>query len=235
MPKATKKPKNMTPLIQELIVLAAKQTALNNVEAQRLVKKIKELFDSLMSDANYPERDVRRITTKFRDAGRRSAPWKPASSKVPGRPQDGSDGNRINRWLMDPTHKFYADEVTACLVEVKYYLQALSMNDAPELPDETLKDAFIWLVGHKIEPGTFRDPIQLEPVSISAILHDARLIQSGHIHPLDRDGRHEANNATLMLARSNQIQGNQTVEELFQLMNAILERHAALIKKADQP
>jgi hypothetical protein len=219
--------------IEEIKSLAAKKKALSPTEAQRLVRKVKELFDDMMATAGFPGRAVRRISTKFRDAGRRSAPWKPASSKVPGRPQDGSDGNRINRWLMAPDHKFYADEVTACLVEVKYYLQALSMNDAPALPDDTLKDAFIWLVGHIIEPGAFRDPIQLLPVSIGDVLADARLIQSGHIHPLDRDGRHESSNATLMLARSNQIQGNQTVEELFQLMRVILEKHDALITKAN--
>jgi hypothetical protein len=73
----------------------------------------------------YDARQVLRITTKMRDAGRRSPPWKPTSSRVPGRPQDGSDGNRIKRWLLAADHKFYADEINATLVEVKYYLQLL--------------------------------------------------------------------------------------------------------------
>jgi hypothetical protein len=55
---------------------------------------------------------------------------------------------------------------------------------------------------------------------------DARTIQSGHLHPLDRGGKHEPANAFLMLHRSNQLQGNLTVEELIALMDEIVKRHA---------
>ena len=82
-------------------------------------------------ESGIEKRKVTRLTTKFRDAGRRSPPWKATSSVVPGRPQDGSDGNRQNRWLFDPSHKFYADEVTATLVEIGYYFQTLSMKNSP--------------------------------------------------------------------------------------------------------
>ena len=218
MPKQTKE--------DIILQLAAKKTTMSAKEAQLLIKKVKELFDELMKEAGFLERDVRRITTKFRDAGRRSAPWKPASSKVPGRPQDGRDGNRINRWLMDKNHKFYADEVIACLVEVKYYLQALSMDDAPHIKDKRLCGAFKWLLGSEIEPGLYRDPIQRLPVSIKDVLKEARSIQSGHVKPLDRGGIHEPDNAFLMLARSNQLQGNLTIAELLDLMKEILHRHA---------
>ncbi len=163
--------------------------------------------------------------TKFRDAGRRSPPWRPTSSRVPGRPQDGADGNRRNRWLFKPAHKFYADEITATLVEVRYYLQLLSMNNAPPLPEDSVQESFMWLVDHKVEPSTYLDPIQLIGIDLHEFLEDLRFVQSGHLVPLDRGGKHEPPNSFLMLARSNQLQGNLTLEELLNLMEQILVKH----------
>lgn len=211
--------------IDRIKQLASLKTQINEVQARELIKLISNLFRDLLLKAGHSPRQITRVTTKFRDAGRRSAPWKPASSKVPGRPQDGADGNRINRWLMDKNHKFYADEITATLVEVKYYLQALSMKGAPELTDESLKSAFSWMLEHKIEPGKYIDPIQLIPIDLNDVVKDARTIQSGHLIPLDRGGKHEPQNAFLMLPRSNQLQGNQTLDELLKLMKEILARH----------
>lgn len=57
------------------------------------------------------------------------------------------------------------------------------------------------------------------------VIADAKIIQSGHIFPLDRGGRHHPSNTFLMLARSNQLQGNLSVEELLDLMKSILEKH----------
>jgi len=210
--------------IERIKELASLQYSINEIQVRELIKLVSNLFRQLLLEVGYDGRQITRVTTKFRDAGRRSAPWKPASSKVPGRPQDGANGNRINRWLMDKNHKFYAGEVTATLVEIKYYLQALSMTGAPPLPDEPLKSAFGWILEHKIEPGAYLDPIQLVPINLNDVLRDARTIQSGHIIPLDRKGRHEPKNAFLMLPTSNQLQGNQTAEELFELMQAILRR-----------
>ncbi len=126
---------------------------------------------------------------------------------------------------MAEDHKFYANEVTATLVEVKYYLQALSMAGAPELPDEELKKSFSWLIEHEVTPGRYEDPIQLIPIYINEVVRDARTIQSGHLIPLDRGGRHEPANAFLMLPRSNQLQGNMTLDELLALLEQIVERH----------
>jgi hypothetical protein len=190
-----------------------------------MISDVTRLFNHLMLIAGFEKRQITRITTKFRDAGRRSPPWQPASKKVPGRPQDGADGNRRLRWLFGSTHKFYADEIAATLVEVKYYLQALSFDNAPSLPDPTLETVFSWLVEHPVRPGEYLDPIQLERIDARAVLADARLIQSGHLIPLDRGGKHEPRNAFLMLARSNQLQGNMTLEELLALMETILARH----------
>src|SRR5262249_46641843 len=79
--------------------------------AQRAIALFPFFFGRPTSEAGYDARKARGITTKFRDAGRRSPPWRPASARVPGRPQDGADGNRRNRWLFDEDHKFWADEL----------------------------------------------------------------------------------------------------------------------------
>lgn len=211
-------------IFDEIVSLSKKQFKISPAEAEELIKKVKLVFDDVMGK-KYPKRDVIRITTKFRDAGRRSAPWKPTSSKVPGRPQDGSDGNRINRWLLPKTHKFYADEATACLVEIKYYLQALSFKNAPLVNNSRFNKAFTWLIGKDIAPGTYLDPIQLVPIDMNIVIKDARTIQSGHILPLDRKGKHHPKNTFLMLSRSNQLQGNLSVDELLDLMKEILKKH----------
>jgi DNA-binding TFAR19-related protein (PDSD5 family) len=212
--------------LQNLITLSKFGYDINEEQARVLIRDISNAFTFLCVNFGYDARQVLRITTKMRDAGRRSPPWKPTSSRVPGRPQDGSDGNRIKRRFLELDHKFYADEITATLVEVKYYLQLLSMNDAPSLPENTIQNSFDWLIEHEVGAGNYLDPIQLVPISLAVVMEDARAIQSGHFHPLDRGGRHTPENAFLMLHRSNQLQGNLTVEELIELMNQIVQRHA---------
>jgi len=215
--------------LAEIQELAAKEYGITVEETRKLISLITWVFVQVLVNAGFPKRDIVRVTTKFRDAGRRSAPWKPASSKVPGRPQDGQDGNRISRWLLASDHKFFADEKTATLSEIKYYLQALSMNNAPPFPSGTIQVAFTpWLIEHRIEPGLYLDPIQLIPINLAEVIGNAKAIQSGHLIPLDRGGKHEPKNVFLMLARSNQLQGNLTVDELIELMEVIVERHKAL-------
>ncbi|MBN1461114.1 MAG: hypothetical protein JXA57_16425 [Armatimonadetes bacterium] len=211
--------------LDRILELAAKEYGVSEEEAAELIGLICRFFTAQMRAAGHDRRQIVRITTKFRDAGRRSPPWRPTSKRVPGRPQDGADGNRINRWLLPADHKFYADQVTATLTEVKYYLQALSMQNAPALPPGTIQHAFDWMIEQPVEPGAYSDPIQLIPIDLHEIVDNARLIQSGHYVPLDRGGRHEPKNAFLMLAQSNQLQGNLTVSELLQLMRDILARH----------
>lgn len=211
-------------VFSKILDLSSKAAAITGSEAQELITNVKKVFDDVMCN-KYPERDVRRLTTKFRDAGRRSAPWKPTSSRVPGRPQDGSDGNRINRWLLPPDHKFYADEKNACLVEVRYYLMALSFQNAPVVNNIDFQNCFGWLLSHPIAPDNYLDPIQLISIDMDQVITDARLIQSGHLYPLDRGGKHEPKNTFLMLARSNQLQGNLSVDELLALMESIVTKH----------
>lgn len=215
----------MDALLEELAGLAANREHLTVVDVQDMIATATALTRVALKGAGINARAIQQITTKFRDAGRRSPPWKPASGKVPGRPQDGADGNRRLRWLFEPSHKFYADEINATLVEVRYYLQTLSMTNAPALPPGSIQDAFVWLTGHRIEPGQYRDPIQLIDMDLLQFAADTRGVVSGHLVPLDRGGRHEPANAFLMLYRSNQLQGNLTVQELLELMDDILARH----------
>jgi hypothetical protein len=144
---------------------------------------------------------------------------------VPGRPQDGADGNRINRWLLPKDHKYYADEMTATLVEIKYFLQALSMLRAPEVENSSFQKAFEWLTGHIVKPGNYLDPITLLPIDFEDFLANPRQITSGHLFPLDRGGKHEPGNTFLMTRESNMLQGNNTLPELLEMILGISARH----------
>lgn len=141
--------------LKALIQLAEKKLDANTDEVVQMWRLLKELANELLLGAGFSEKEVKAMHTKFNDAGRRSAPWKAFSQKVPGRPQDGKDGNRMNRWLFNTDHKQYATEKDATMVQIRYYLQALSMNSAPALPLPELKTAFQWLAGHVIEPGAY--------------------------------------------------------------------------------
>jgi transcriptional regulator with XRE-family HTH domain len=201
---------------------ARKEYAISEIEVRDLISLLTALFKLHLLNSGYEPQAVQALITKFRDAGRRSAPWQPTSKIVPGRPQHGADGNRQSRWLFSSEHKFYANEIDATLVEVKYFLQTLSMAGAPPLPPDSIQESFHWLLGHSVEPGQYLDPIQLIPIQLSSFINDRRSIQSGHLTPLDRGGRHVPSNTFLMLARSNQIQGNQTLDELLKLMERVI-------------
>lgn len=214
--------------LARLASLAGNKNDLSVADVRQMIKDITHVFVQALLLQDKDARQITRVTTKLRDAGRRSPPWTPASSIVPGRPQHGADGNRRLRWLFEKTHKFYANELDATLVEIKYYLQLLSMENAPALPVGTIQDCFDWLIEHPVRPGNYLDPIQLLHIDLNDVLASARHVQSGHLRPLDRGGRHEPRNAFLMLARSNQLQGNLTVDELLELMERIVERHKAI-------
>jgi hypothetical protein len=209
--------------------ILGRKEQINAQEARALIKVAIVWFSKSCLEAGYSQESIRPLVTKFRDAGRRSAPWKPTSSRVPGRPQDGSDGNRINRWMLPQVHKFYASEIDATLVEVKYFLQAMSMEGAPApwLMDVS-KIFFKWLVSHEVKGGSYKDPVQLTPICFRKVIAEPRIIQSGHLHPLDRGGKHIPENTFLMLSRSNQLQGNLTLDELLSLMSEIVTRHGRL-------
>jgi len=221
--------------VARLAELGARGPDVGVKDVREAIVLVKDVFTTLMLADHHPARGVRALTTKFRDAGRRSPPWRPTSSRVPGRPQDGADGNRITRWLLPKDHKFYAHEISSTLVEVKYYLQALSMKAAPILPNKASSTAFEWLLEHPVEPGRYLDPVQLVDIDIREVVKEPRTIQSGHLVPLDRGGRHEPDNAFLMLKDSNDLQGSLTLDELLALMQRILERHHARKRKPRRP
>lgn len=136
---------------------------------------------------------------------------------------------------MPQDHKFYATQTVATLVEVKYFLQALSMEGAPNTPAaEALSLFHPWLIEHPVEPGAYVDPVQLLPIAFDAFVQDRRLVQSGHLNPLDRGGKHHPSNTFLMLARSNQLQGNLTVAELLALMSSIVQKHSEREAEGDE-
>lgn len=205
--------------------LASKQHEISVEEVRELMGLVSSTFRKHLKEHDFDSRQITKLTTKLRDAGRRSPPWKPHSSRVPGRPQDGADGNRTNRWLLEEEHKFYATEIIANLVEIKYFLQCWSMEGAPPLPNDDIKTCFSFILEHDVEPGLYEDPIQKIPINLKELIKDARIVQSGHLTPLDRGGKHEPSNTFLMLKRSNQLQGNLTVDELLDLMAYILEKH----------
>ncbi|MDX1917175.1 MAG: hypothetical protein SFT68_04240 [Rickettsiaceae bacterium] len=194
-------------------------------DARYLIKLFTSLFRELLLKHNFDSRAITRLTTKFRDAGRRSPPWQSGSETGNRRPQDGKDGNRQNRWLFDKNHKFYASEQVATLTEIRYILQTLSMDNAPKMPDNKLMFSFTSILGHPFEPGRFLDPIQLVPIDFLKFIENARYLESGHILPLGRGGKHTPDNATLMLKDSNRIQADLTRNELLDLMANILRRH----------
>lgn len=194
-------------------------------DARYLIKAFTALFRNLLLDAAYDKRAITRLTTKFRDAGRRSPPWQTGSETGNRRPQDGADGNRQNRWLFEADHKFHATEVVATLTEIRYFLQTMSMLNAPKLSTDKLRNAFVSILGHELYPGAFLDPIQRIPVDFSEFIANARYLESGHVLPLGRGGKHTPDNATLMLKYSNRIQTDLTVDELLEMMADILRRH----------
>jgi hypothetical protein len=219
----------------DLVLTIRELSAIGNnpplqVEAVRqAITLTKKIFRTSLDMAGFESAKVRALVTKFHDAGRRSAPWKPVSGRVPGRPQDGADGNRIRRWLLPPDHKFYATEIDATLVEIRYFMQAMSMKGFPELPSSSLLSTWTWLMdGEPINAGSYLDPIKLIPIEFGEFIQTPRQVTSGHNFPLDRGGKHIPSNTFLTLAISNNLQGNNTVAELLEMMDAILERHIEL-------
>lgn len=194
---------------------------------RELIGYFPTFFRAATSRSGHGDDTGKKLATKFRDAGRRSAPWRAFSSTVPGRPQDGADGNRISRWLLPENHKQYATEIDASLVEIKYYLEALSFDGAPVIAHDRFPHIWGWLVDHPVSPGSYLEPIQLRSVDFSAVAASPRLVTSGHLVPLDRGGRHVPGNTFLIYERSNQLQGNQTLDEFLVVCDQIVLRHRA--------
>jgi hypothetical protein len=201
---------------------------MSDTDVEALMERIPIVFRQCTIGAGYPARKVAAIVTKLRDAGRRSPPTVSFSSIGPGRPQNAADGNRANRWTLPSDHKYYATKRVAQLVEIRYYLQALSLSGAPHLNFDRSVNAFTWLLGHELRPGAYIDPIMLREIDFPAFAANPATLTSGHLIPLNRGGAHAPENTFLMLARSNTLQNDLTFAEFLALIDDILRRQAQL-------
>lgn len=214
-------------LLTEVVELGELGPSMAEADVDALMERTPQLFRALLREAGaYPESRITAVITKFRDAGRRSPPTAVASSRGPGRAKDAADGNRANRWQLPSQHRYYTDKRSAQLVEIRYYLQLLSMLDAPPLRSSRATTAFVWLLGHELRPGEYKDPIMLRDISFTRFLERPRRVTSGHLIPLARGGRHEPDNTFLMLSRANSLQGDLTFDEFLALIDDILTRQA---------
>ncbi len=215
-------------LIRDVADLGALGPSMSDLDVDAIMERVPNLFRAVVAAAGYPRRSVTAIVTKFRDSGRRSAPTALFSSIRPGRPQNAADGNRANRWTLPSDHKYYATKRNAQLVEIKYFLQALSFSDAPVLADASARSAFHWLLGHEVSPGAYLDPIMRRELNFAAFMAKPRSVTSGHFVPLARGGRHEPENTFLMLDRSNTLQNDLKFDEFLALVDDILRRQAEI-------
>ena len=212
--------------VATVVELGELGAAMTDADVDLLMERAPKLFRALAEDAGFPKARVTAVISKFRDAGRRTPPLEATSRIVPGRPQSGADGNRTDRWKVPSGHKYFATKRDAQLVEIRYFLQALSMAGAPRIPSQRAATAFIWLLGHELRPGEYKDPIMLRDIGFSGFVQEPRRVQSGHYVPLARGGRHSPENTFLMLARSNSLQSDLTFDEFLALSADILARQA---------
>lgn len=220
-------------LVDAVVELGELGTVMTNADVDLLMERVPQLFRLRLREAAYPERRITAVMTKFRDAGRRTPPTAPASSIGPGLPQNAADGNRTNRWELPTDHRYYAPKREAQLVEIRFYLQALSMIGAPAIPHARAATAFLWLLGHELRPGEYKDPITLRNINFDAFVQNPKRVESGHYIPLARGGRHEPENTYLMLSRSNSLQSDLTFTEFLALIADIIARQDAVGVVAD--
>ena len=215
--------------VERMIQCGAAGTDVTADDAEKLYEAARNLFRVTLLESGYERRGIDAILTKINDAGPRSAPTAAFSKVKPGRPQSGADGNRINRCLLPKDHKQYASKREARLVGVRYILQALSMQNAPEVPGNPLAEAFVWLVGHEVRPGEYLDPVMLLPIDFGELFAEPRSVTSGHLIPLSHDdGFHTIDNTFLQLKKSNDLQGDNAVVELLEMLEGILKRHGRM-------
>lgn len=199
-------------------------------DAKELLMKARKLLKDFLIEQNCESRIIEAILRKFNDSGRRSPPWQQGNEDGHRRPQDGADGNRQNRWLFPEDHPYYATESMACLVELKFILQTFSMINIPNLPSNVLTNSFTGLLGHELISGQFLDPLTGDQIDFAEFVRDRRYLESGHIDPHGRGGRHNYNNATLMLRDSNRQQADLTINECLENMARILRNHGYTVE-----
>lgn len=216
-----------TQLLEDIVLLGQVGPEMGDADVDALMERVPRLFRLICKEAGYDQKKIQAVITKFRDSGRRSPPRSAFSKKGPGRPKDGKDGNRANRWELQSDHKYYATKRDAQLVEIKYYLQALSFEEAPTVDHPGAAGAFTWLLGHELKSGEYNDPILLRTPNFKVFLQKPRLMTSGHLVPLARGGMHQPGNTYLMLDRANTMQNDLTFDEFMAVIDDILRRQGS--------
>lgn len=211
-------------LLEDIVTLGQAGPQMSDADVETIMEKIPRFFRAHCTEAGYDKKKVNAVVTKFRDSGRRTPPTSAFSMKGPGRPKNGADGNRTLRWKLPSDHKFYAVKRDAELVEIKYYLEALSFEEAPEIEHPGAAGAFTWLLGHELRSGEYKDPILLRSPNFKVFLQTPRLMTSGHLVPLARGGKHQPDNTYLMLDRANTMQNDLTFDEFMAVIDDILNR-----------
>ncbi len=205
----------------------------SDVDAKELLMKVRKLLKDSLTEHGFESRVIEAILRKFNDSGRRSPPWQQGNEDGHRRPQDGADGNRQNRWLFPEDHPYYATQSMGCMVEIKFVLQTFSMINIPNLPSDVLTNSFTGLLGHELSPGQFLDPLTGGQINFAEFAIDRRYLESGHINPHGRGGRHDYNNATLMLRDSNRQQADLTIDECIENMAIILRNHGFTVENTE--
>jgi len=192
-------------------------------DAYELLMKVRKLFRDLLRENDIPEEVIKSMLTKFNDSGRRSPPW-----------QEGNEhGNRQNRWLFANNHPYHATQSMGCLVEIKFVLQTLSMRNAPNFPSDLLRNSFTEILNHELVPGTFSDPLTGDILDFNEFANDGRYVESSHITPHARGGRHSYENSTLMHRDSNRLQADLPIGECLDYMVRILRNHGFNVERIE--
>jgi hypothetical protein len=199
-------------------------------DSYELLRKLRQLLRDVLQEKGIEKKIIQAFLTKFVDSGRRSPPWQQGNEDGHRRPQDGADGNRQNRWLFDTEHPYYATKSMGCLVEIKFILQTFSMGNVSNLPSDILQNSFNGLLDHVLAPGLFVDPLTGNVIDFNKFVADRKYLESGHINPHGRGGRHTYNNATLMLRDSNRQQADLTIDECLENMAIILKNHGYTVE-----
>lgn len=141
--------------------------------------------------------------------------------------------NRRLRWQEDPLHPQFATELDSNIVLVKLSAQIFCFDNAPTFPTSltrvrkeakaiasslksTLEEKYL---GHRIEPGTFRDSLLLEHFSFDELVAEGLSPVAGHsgFHIGHEDPtlkpKHQPQNIAWRSFRSNLIQGNMTLPQ----------------------
>ncbi len=205
----------------------------SDADAYELLMKTRKLFRDVLRDNGVEDRIIQAILRKFNDSGRRSPPWQQGNEDGHRRPQDGADGNRQNRWLFPVVHPYHATRSMGCLVETKFILQTFSMDNFPNLPSNILQNSFDGILNHNLTPRLFLDPLTGYVVDFNEFIANPKILESGHINPHGRGGRHNYNNATLMLRDSNRQQADLTIDECIENMAIILRNHGFTVENTE--